>query len=66
MNPFPDNGEQGQTPEELFHGGESGSIPLGSAIPAGRTVNGSMNFTDCGSIAVHEDPRANRIRRKSE
>jgi hypothetical protein len=32
MNTFPDNGEQRQTPEELFHGGESGSIPLGSAI----------------------------------
>jgi hypothetical protein len=35
-----------------FHGGESGSIPLGSANPAGRTVNGSTNLTNCGSIAV--------------
>jgi hypothetical protein len=25
------SGEQRQTPEEPFHGGESGSIPLGSA-----------------------------------
>jgi len=32
MHTFPDNGEQEQTREELFHGGESGSIPLGSAI----------------------------------
>jgi hypothetical protein len=28
---IPNDCEQLQTPEELFHGGESGSIPLGSA-----------------------------------
>jgi hypothetical protein len=28
---IPNGCEQPQTPEELFHGGESGSIPLGSA-----------------------------------